>query len=302
MPTLLRMLKQILFVFSVLFLFLAKAENVEIQGNSNGSLLKNFKANCQTTENCLYSITLSTSGSSYSLVLTIVVDSNIVSVQTLSVKSSEPATAYFQVSTDSIISISFDQVSSASSSMLFTLKDNAGNTIIDSKSRQFIVPNECRSSECSLTYSRTGVWKENVVADLKVNNQLVAELGKNYPNPITFNVVQGDLVTIEIVTDPLEPIIDDGLTVSVQFGPVTLLTWYSNYYFSPMVAPSVGCSNPPPPPPPNPTGSPFGGLLYPITQEQIKEFLARTGTSYSTLWYRETVPDNFADGRNNILV
>ena len=292
------MLKQVLFIFGALFLFFAKADNVEIQENSSNHLSKSFKAHCKTAEtSCNYLLVATTSGTSFGVTITIFVDSTSVFSGPYTVTNSEPATISFSVTDGSTISINFDIVSTPSSAMLFTLFDNEMTPVADSQQLEFPVGNSCLSTTCSVTFARTMLgWPSNLAAKFYINETLAAEVNDT-ANNIIFNIAQYDVLKMKIVLDPSTPAIPDGLFAGVLSGGFPLIMWYSNYYFTPMVLNNAICSNnPPPPPPPNPTGSPFGGLLYPITQEEIIAFLVRTGTSYSTLWYRET------EAVNSILV
>ena len=283
------MLKQVLFIITALFIFFVKAENTEIQVNSNNNLSKSFTAHCQTAETCNYVFIASTTGQAYEVGLSIYVNMSPVSTGSYSVTSLTSATISFPVSDGSNIMITVDEIDKASSDMLLTLYDNFGNVVADSKQLEFTVKNFCLDVTCEVSLERTPIgWPTNLAAKLYINETVVAEVNSSTSNSVNFNFKPYDILKMKIVHDPSTPAIPDGFEAGVYFGSDALSLWRSNLYYTPMVLNSASCSNLPPPPPPNPTGSPFGGLLYPITQEQIKEFLARTGTSYSTLWYRET--------------
>lgn len=295
------MLKQVLFILGALFLFFAKAENVEIQKNSSSHLSKSFTAQCQTAETCNYLLVASTSGASFGVTITIYIDTTLAFSGTYTVTNSQPATISFPVESGKTITINYASVTTPSNAMLFTLFDDEMNPVADSQQLEFPAANYCVSTTCAVLFSRTPIgWPTNLAVKFYINEALAAEVNTT-ANFINLDIAQYDVLKMKIVLDPSTPAIPDGLFAGVLAGANPLIMWYSNYYFTPMILNNTTCSNTPPPPPPNPTGSPFGGLLYPITQQEINEFLARTGTSYSTLWYRETVPDNFADGGNTIL-
>ena len=219
-----------------------------------------------------------------------------VSTGSYSINSLTSATISFPVSDGNNIMITVDEIDKASSDMLLTLYDNFGNVAADSKQLEFTVKNFCLDVTCQLSLLRTfRDWPTNLAAKLYINETVAAEVNSTSSNIVDFIFKPYDILTMKIVHDPSTPAIPDGFVAGVYFGMDALSIWYSNLYYTPMVLNKAICSNLPPPPP-NPTGSPFGGLLYPITQEQIKELLARTGISYSTLWYRET------EAVNSILV
>ena len=237
----------------------------------------------------------STSGNDYEATITIYVDSSQESQGFYTITNSQPLIISFPVTDGSKITISFDNVTPLSSDILFTLFDNEMTPVADLKQLEFPVANNCLSTTCAVSFSRTAIgWPSNLAAKFYINETVAAEVNDT-ANNINFNIAQYDILKMKIFHDPSTPSIPDNLIAGVTAAGFPLIMWYSNIYFTPMILNSASCSNPPPPPPPNPTGSPFGGLLYPITQEEIDLFLARTGTSYSTFWYRETVPDNVAD-------
>ena len=278
------MLKLILFLLSALLLIIVRADNTEIQRNSIEA--KSFTAHCQTSQTCDYSLVLSTSGSSFGATVTVQVDSNVGSPTTVSVKSSEPATIKITVNDSSKITIYIDSTTSPSSAMLFTVYDSEGNAIADSKQLVMRVLNDCQTETCDFSFHRSEFWTTGLVALFRVNFTVQATLDDNSPWDIPVTVGPYDSLIVEIVPDPNEAPVPDGITVTVLYGQSVALYWYSNFYYTPMITFSNGCGNPPPPP--EPITSPFGGYLYQIKQKQIEEFLASIGTSYSTLWYRIT--------------
>ena len=280
-----RMMKLILFLFCVLFVFVIKTQEQLIHSDTL-SISKSFSAHCQTTETCEYSLVLSTSSGSYSANVTVDVDSSVGNPQIVNVKASEPATIKITVTEISQITITINSVTSPSNSMLITLYDSVGNVVTDSKQLVFRVPNYCQSSLCVLAFQRSSEWTKGLVAQFKVNNTVAATLDEKSLTVITVPVAQYDLLIIEIIPDPNEDPIPDDITVSVFDGTSYPFNWYSNFYYTPMITYSNGCGNPPPPP--EPIHSPFGGYLYQIKQKQLEEFLRRIGTSYSALWYRIT--------------
>ena len=276
------MLKLIVLFLSSLLLIIVRAgaDNTEIQRNSIEA--KSFTAHCQTFKTCDYSLVLSTSGSSYDATVTIQVDSNVNAPVTVNVKVSEPATIKIKVNDSSKIIIYIDSVTSPSSDMLFTVYDFEGNAIADSKQLVMRVPNDCQNETCDFSFHRSEFWTTGLVALFRVNFTIQVTLDSNSAWDVPVTVGPYDALIVEIIPDPNEAPVPDGITVTVLHDQSVALYWYSNFYYTPMITYSNGCSNTPPP---KPITSPFGGYLYQMSKKEIEEFLANIGT---VPWYRIT--------------
>ena len=247
------MLKQVLFIFGALFLFFAKAENVEIQENSNIHLSKSFTAHCQTAETCNYVFSATTSGQFFVTTFSIYVNSTVVSTGSYVVTTSEPVIISFPVTDGSKISIIFDLMDKESSDMLFALHDNVGNVVANSKQLEFPVLNPCQSDTCNLLFLGTAKdWSSNLAAKLYINGTVAVEFNITTPIANYFDIKPYDILDIKIVHDPKTPAIPNGLAFSLIFGETQIAVWYSNVYYAPFIYNSASCSNRPPP---IPTGS-----------------------------------------------
>ena len=278
------MFKPVLLFFCTFCILFVKAQNLGVQDHFNNNLSKSFKAVCETSSNCTYSLVLSSTSTSYNVDVTIFVDTVNEFSENISVTNASPVTVNFNVTQGSQISITFS-VQSAGSYLRFQLYNQAdgnGSLVQDSKSLKFLVSNTCTGeSSCTLEFVRSQEWVPNVSAQFKINGTIVATVNDvNMEQIVSYNAF--DILSVEIVGNPVD--IVDNLIVAVFANQFTQY-WFSNSYFTPMIAPG-NCLPPSPPIP-----SPFGGSLIPLTQEQIDLFLKTIGTSYSTLWYRET--ENF---------
>jgi len=297
------MLKSIFAIFSFLFLFVIKAQSLEVQESSNDGLLKSFTAKCANHETCLYSLILTSTGGSYSANVAITVDSAMPITQSFSIKSTEPGSINFEVNYNSNITIIFSGISAPSSFILFTVynkPDGQGDVVINSKSLQYLVPNKCSAGSCSLNFGKSTIWASNVSAKVKVNGAVVATLNTATPSA-TISINPNDIISVEIVTDLLDPTIPDNLSVSAFFAGNIISNWFSNSYYTPMIFSATGCPITPPP-----INSPFGGPLIIMNQEEINTFATNIGTSFSTSWIPETETDsqlyNENRRRNSILL
>ena len=275
------MFKPILLCLCTFFLLIVKAQNLGVQDHFNNDLSKSFTAVCENSINCTYSLVLSSASTSYNVDVTIFVDTVNEFSDNISVTNASPVTVNFNVTQESQISISFT-VQPAKSYMRFQLYNQAdgnGQLVQDSKNLKFSVLNTCAVGiSCTLSFQRSQNWASNVLAQFKINGTIVATLNDvTMEQDVSFKAF--DILSVEIVGNPVD--IVDNLIVAVVENQFTLF-WFSNSYFTPMLA--TGNCLPPSPPIP----SPFGGPLIPLTQEQIDLFLKTIGTSYSTLWYRET--------------
>ena len=275
------MFKPVLVYLYILFVLFVKAQDSGFQENKDGNLSKSFTAVCENSANCTYSLVLSSTSTSYSVDVTIFVDTTIEFTGTVSVTSSIPVTVNFNVTQGNQIAVVFS-VQPAGSYLRFQLYNQAdGNGVVvqDSKSLKFSVFNTCTGeNSCSLSFTRSSEWAPNILAQFKINGTVSATLD-NLTRTQTLSFKAFDNLSVEIVGNPADII--DNLIVAVLENQFSLF-WFSNSYFTPMLA--TGNCLPPSPPIP----SPFGGPLIPLTQEQIDIFLKTIGASYSTLWYRLT--------------
>ena len=277
------MFKPILLCICTFFLLIVKAQSSGDQDHYNNDLSKSFTAVCENSSNCTYSLVLSTTSSSYNVDVAIFVDTVNEFSDNIIVTNASPVTVNFNVTQGSQISISFNVPAQPPGSFvrfqLYNQADGNGQLVQDSKNLKFSVLNTCtEGSYCTLAFQCSRDWVPNVFAQFKINGTIVATLNDTTTaQDVSFKAF--DILSVEIVGNPVD--IVDNLIVAVVENQFTLF-WFSNSYFTPMLA--TGNCLPPSPPIP----SPFGGLLIPMTQEQIDLFLKTIGTSYSTLWYRET--------------
>lgn len=148
-----------------------------------------------------------------------------------------------------------------------------GQVVQDSKGLKFLVANPCQSVGCSFQLSRSFSWSATVYANFKINGTIVATLNDTVQaTDVIFNFA--DILSIKIGGNVAT--IPDDSAIFVNYLTDPFFAWYANSIHTPLTFPGI-C-----------TPSPFGGLLAPLTKEQIQKFLDSIGTSYSTLWYRET--------------
>ena len=279
------MFKPVFFLLiGLLFIFVVNAQNLEARADDD-NLLKSFTATCQDPETtCTYSFVLSNTNSTGSIEAQVIVliNSQEVFNNTYTVDGLTSQTANFEIKHDSMVAL-YILPNEKYTYMLLSVYDKAdgqGRLVIDSKQLRFLVPNSCTEQGCGFTFQRSKPWSPNVTAEFKVNGVTVATLDESTSNAeIPFN--RGDILSIHILGKPED--IADEFFVDVNSGGEVYFEWYANSYFRPMYFPAF-CYPPIP--------SPFGGRLRPLTQEQIDVFLSSIGTSYSTLWYRETENQN----------
>lgn len=281
------MLKSILLLLGFLFLFVVKGQEIETQSNSNNAdLLKSFTASCKTANTCTYSaVLLSTNSSvSYTADVVVTVGSMEQPAVTVNVDYINPGLVNFEVKDKTPISVNFTIQPPTEYDvqfLIFNQADGDGDLILDSQSLQFLVMNPCTGTGCTLQFGRSATdWPTTLSAILKINDVVTRIL--NSTNPISYIVTfsDSDLLSMEISGDTTN--LPDGLRAGILFNGAPIIQWFSNGYFTPMVFPGI-CA-----PQPIPTPSPFGGPLVPLTQEEINAFSTSIGTSFSTLWYRET--------------
>ena len=284
------MLKPVLFLICCLLLFVVKAQEIEVQNNSNNAdLLKSFTANCNTANTCTYSVVLmaTNSSTSYSADVVVTVGSTDQPTASVNVNFTNPAVINFEVIDKTPISVSFNLQPPNEYDVEFVIFNQAngqGDVVQDSQNLQFLVRNPCTSQSCVLNFGRSATdWPTTLTALLKINNVVTTILNSTNPISVIVPFSDSDLLSMEITGDTTN--LPDGLRAGILFNSAPIIQWFSNGYFTPMVFPGVCAS---PPPPPNPTPSPFGGPLVPLTQEEIDAFSTSIGTSFSTSWYRET--------------
>ena len=279
------MLKPLLLIFiNVLFLFVIKADNSQIQVNSNENLLKSLTATCGGSETCTFSLVLSSiiENQDYYVQVNIFVDSDQTKSEAFQVNYGTPRIINFEVKDQSEIQIKFQfPTGRGQNAALFKVynQPNGGGHIIQySKSPIFLLPNNCQTPNCVYQFigSSSMGWPLNVFAYCKINNTLSTTLN-TINSDFKLLITENDILSIEIGTNPLDIPIPDGLTIDVfDENGLPVFSWKSSSFFNPMVFPAICVPSIP---------SPFGGDLSPITQEQINAFLASIGASYSTLWY-----------------
>ena len=278
------MFKPILLCLCTFFLLIVKAQNLGVQDYFNNNLSKSFTAICENSSNCTYSLVLSNTNSTgpYDAAISIFVGAENVFSNEITVTNANPVTINFNVTQGSQIGIMFITTTPETYMrfQLYNQADGKGEIVQDSQSLQFLVWNACALESCTLSFSRSPSWVPNVVSNFKINGTIVATVDNTVATlDITYKPF--DIMSIEVVGNPSD--IVDGLMVVAFAEELNFLIWYSNSYFTPMLA-TANCLAPP-----APIHSPFGGPLVPVTQEEIDLFVKTIGTSYSTLWYRETV-------------
>lgn len=265
------MFQVLLLLFSIFLLFNVKGQNDNLQ--------KSFTGTCENTDVCLYSLKILTNSTNYNVIISVDSQQQI-EKSFAAMKSDEPLILNFPVTQGSIVRLYLNVLNPGGGYIYFEVynqADGKGLMIQDSRTLSFFVPNNCQElAGCSYRFARSTPWPANVFAKFKVNDQFVATLDDSTKNAqINFN--ETDILAIEIVGDPLD--ITDDLSAFVYDKQDIVTTWYANSYYTPMIF--LGICAPPIP-------SPFGGPLILMNQEEIDAFMASIGTTYSTLWYRET--------------
>ena len=280
------MFKSVFIIFGLLFLVFVSAENLEIQSSLSTDVSKSFTATCDGSNVCMYSVVLSSINVTvtYSSKVSVIVGGVEELAVIVTVDYANPAIINFEVTDKAPINVLFDMGYADGDGkytliQIFNKADGRGNLILDSKSLQILLQNTCPGQGCTLLFGRsTNGWPNTLAALFKINGTTTATLNAiNSTANVLFN--EGDILTVEL--DGITTNLPDNLIVfaSSQYSG---FSWFLNVYYTPMVFPGV-CA-----PSPIPIPSPFGGPLIPVTQEEIDAFLAAIGTSFSTLWYRET--------------
>ena len=265
---------QLLVILSVLVF-------VHAQKSSNDNSLKFIRtATCDFSSNCTYSVVLSATvpSTSYNAKVYILFDSEIQNVTRVSVDYENPQIFDFNVMDKSEMNVLVIPDIDPAPFMLFRLYNRAGGKgkmLQDSKSREFVVSNLCQGQGCIYNFYNYSVIPANVYAYFKINGTTAATLNTATTNlNVPVNIY--DILSIAIEGDIS---ISDSVIIFVDYDSRQIAAWVSNGYYTPFVFPGI-CLPPIP--------SPFGGCLHPVDEEEINLFLNSIGTSYSTLWYRET--------------
>ena len=160
---------------------------------------------------------------------------------------------------------------------LYNQTDGNGVVVQDSKSLKFSVFNTCTGeNSCSLSLRdlQNGhrIFWLNLKSTAPFRQRLII-----WPELKLFRFKAFDNLNCRNCGNPADII--DNLIVAVLENQFSLF-WFSNSYFTPMLA--TGNCLPPSPPIP----SPFGGPLIPLTQEQIDLFFE----NYRNLVFYSVVP------------
>lgn len=144
----------------------------------------------------------------------------------------------------------------------------------------FYMENRCQVARCTYTISSNydSTWPIDASVSVLVNGVKTTFIGYDQ----NFEVSRGDSITFDNNGRTKEP-----LSVVIKDGNDIVFTWIQDNYASPILIDNP-CTVPRPyvfPP------SPFGGQLYPITNEQIQVFLAKI-RSTSPIWFPLTSETN----------
>lgn len=157
--------------------------------------------------------------------------------------------------------------------------NGSGTAFVTSASTSFQLYNPCsNSTSCTYTLKKTssGTWPQNSFINITVNNGSPQTFtGTN----IQFTVQIGDSILFEFFTVQGT----GGMSVEIEDSLFPIFKWFQGGYFSPMTFINP-CTKVPYPP------SPFGGNFYPITDQQIENFL--NDISSPSIWLPITYDDN----------
>lgn len=274
-------------MFTFIFAILSTLVFVSAHGSSNDNLLKfTREATCDFSSNCTYSVVLSATvpSTSYNAKVLILIDFEIQNVTNVAVDYENPQIIDFNVKDKSEMNVIVIPDIDPAPFMLFRLYNRAGGKgkmLQDSKSREFVVSNICQGLGCVYNFYTFSVIPANVYAYFKINGTTVATLDTATTNlNIPVNIY--DILSVAIEGDIS---ISDSVMILIDYDSRQMAAWSSNGYYTPFVFPGICLP---------PIQSPFGGCLHQMDQEEIDRFLNSIGTSYSTLWYRETENNDIA--------
>ena len=162
---------------------------------------------------------------------------------------------------------------------IFDQANGTGQVVKSSRSRYWLVPNNCKTNLCTLQLTRSSVWADNLSAKIIVNGQIAGKLTPSV-NATSVDIAQGDALSLEIITYPLTSSIPDSVNVTIKLDGSNQFIWYSNSLTYPMTAVSTGCL-------PS-IKSPFGSIFIVMNQEELDIYEEQLKTSFSGIWHPNT--------------
>ena len=183
-------------------------------------ILKSLSAACENTDTCTYSLGFFSTDptKSYSADYNIKVDSVIATFGSVFVDFTSPQYVNFTVKMGDEIVIIVKTPNGPETFKLLKIFDQAngtGQVVKSSRSRYWFVPNNCKTTLCTLQLTRSSVWADNLFAKFIVNGQLAGKLTPSV-NATSVDIVQGDALSLEIITYPLTSSIPDNVNVTIK--------------------------------------------------------------------------------------